>query len=41
MDDATVAYVPVWGVMETTILDKAVSTGDAYGGVTMQRCWQL
>lgn len=34
MDDATVAYVPVEDVMETTILDKAVSTGDAYGSVS-------
>ena len=34
MDDATVAYVPAEDVMETTILDKAVSTGDAYGSVS-------
>ena len=34
MDDATVAYVPVEDVIETTILDKAVSTGDAYGSVS-------
>ena len=34
MDDATVAYVPAEDVMETTILDKAVSTGDAYGNVS-------
>ena len=34
MDDATVAYVPAEDVMETTILDKAVSTGDAYGRVS-------
>lgn len=42
MDDATVAYVPVEDVMETTILDKAVSTGDAYGSVRrFQQFWQL
>ena len=34
MDDATVAYVPAEDVMETTILDRAVSTGDAYGDVS-------
>ena len=34
MDDANVAYVPAEDVMETTILDKAVSTGDAYGSVS-------
>ena len=34
MDDATVAYVRVEDVIETTILDKAVSTGDAYGSVS-------
>lgn len=34
MDDATVAYVPAEDVMETTILDKAVSTGDAYSSVS-------
>ena len=34
MDDVTVAYVPAEDVMETTILDRAVSTGDAYGDVS-------
>ena len=34
MDDATVAYVPAEDVMETTILDRAVSTGDAYGDMS-------
>ena len=34
MDDATVAYVPAEDVMETTILDRAVSTGEAYGDVS-------
>ena len=34
MDDATVAYIPAEDVMETTILDRAVSTGDAYGDVS-------
>lgn len=37
MDDTTVAYVPAEDVMETTILDKAVSTGDAYGSVSGSR----
>ena len=34
MDDVTVAYVPAEDVMETTLLDRAVSTGDAYGDVS-------